>query len=169
VIVWTSMGTETEREICLKFATRIRAYGLRHLRDTSAAHDLVQTVLLAVLQALREGRVDDPSRLDAYVFGACRNATMDMRRGDARRRRLADRAGAGLPEGYEPEWPRVDRMRLENCLRGLEPRDRAVVFATFVEDRDAEEIADAMKLTPGNVRVIRHRAIARLQACVEGA
>jgi RNA polymerase sigma-70 factor (ECF subfamily) len=93
---------------------------------------------------------------------------MDMRRGDARRRRLAHEAAAGLPEGYEPSWASVDRFRLEICLRHLEPRDRAIVVATFVEDRDADEIGAEMKLSAGNVRVIRHRALARLQACVQG-
>lgn len=168
VHVVTSVSVESERDICQRFAARIYAYGVRHLRDAAAAQDLVQQVLLSVLVALREGRVDDRSRLEQYVFGACRNASKEMRRGDARRERLAHAAGAGLPEGYEPEWPRVDPMRLEGCLRGLDARDRAVVLATFVEDRDADEIASAMKLTPGNVRVIRHRAIARLHSCVEG-
>jgi len=162
-------GGEPERAVCEKYAGRIRAYGLRHLRDASAAEDLVQHVLLAVLQSLREGRVEDRARLDAYVLGTCRNAVMDMRRGDARQRRVAERASAGLLEGYEPETLTVDRLRLEECLRGLEARDRAVVLATFVEDRDAEEIGVAMQLSPGNVRVIRHRALARLQTCVEGS
>jgi RNA polymerase sigma-70 factor (ECF subfamily) len=138
------------------------------LHDGASAEDLVQHVLIVVLQALREDRVEDPSRLDAYVLGTCRNVVMDIRRSSARRRRVAERATAGLPEGYEPEWPRVDRLRLEHCLRGLEARDRAIVLATFLEDRDADEIGSAMSLTPGNVRVIRHRALARLQACVEG-
>jgi RNA polymerase sigma-70 factor (ECF subfamily) len=164
-----SVGSDAERAICHKYANRIRGYGLRHLRDTAAADDLVQHVLLAVLTALREGRLEDPSRLDAYVLGTCRNAVMDMRRGEARQRRVAERATAGLPQGYEPGWATVDRGRLEHCLRGLEPRDRAVVLATFVEDRDADDIGQAMKLTTGNVRVIRHRALARLLDCVEGA
>ena len=42
------------------------------------------------------------------------------------------------------------------------------MLATFLEDRDADEIGKALELSPGNVRVIRHRALARLQACVEG-
>lgn len=164
-----SVGDESERAIWERYAGRILAYCLRHLRDAAAAEDLVQHVLLAVLQALREGRVEDRARLDAYVLGTCRNAVMDVRRGDARRRRVAEHASAGLPEGYEPQTLTVDRFRLEACLRGLDDRDRAVVFATFVEDRDADEIGRAMQLSAGNVRVIRHRALARLQACVEGA
>jgi RNA polymerase sigma-70 factor (ECF subfamily) len=159
---------DDERAVCEKYAPRIRSYGLRHMRDVAAAQDLVQHVLIAVLQALREGRVEDPSRLDAYVLGTCRNAVMDMRRGDARRRRVAERSAAGLPEGYEPAWALVDAARLEQCLGGLASRERAVVVATFVDDRDADEIGRAMSLSPGNVRVIRHRALARLQACVEG-
>lgn len=164
-----AMDSADERAICHRYASRIRMYGLRHLRDEQAAEDLVQHVLVAVLEAVREGRVEEPERLDAYVLGTCRNATMDMRRGDTRRRRLAERAQSGLPEGYEPAWPRVDRARLENCLRGLEPRELAVVQLTFVEDRDAQEIGKALELSQGNVRVIRHRALARLQTCVEGA
>lgn len=162
------VGGQSERAVCEKYAGRIRAYGLRHLRDATAAEDLVQHVLLVVLQALREGRVEDQARLDAYVLGTCRNVVMDVRRGDARQRRVAERAAAGLPEGYEPQTFGVDRMRLESCLRELEARDRAIVLATFVEDRAADEIGMAMQLSPGNVRVIRHRALARLQACVEG-
>jgi RNA polymerase sigma-70 factor (ECF subfamily) len=163
------MESEAERALCLKYAGRIRGFGLRYLRDAQAAQDLVQHVLLAVLEALRQGRVHDLARLDAYVLGTCRNAVMDMRRGDVRRHRVAEQAAAGVPGGYVPEWPRIDRARLEHCLRGLEPRARAVVIATFAEDRDAEEIGVAMKLSAGNVRVIRHRALSWLRNCVDGS
>lgn len=159
----------TERELCERYAARIRGYGLRHLRDRAAAQDLVQHVLLAVLEAVRAGRVADPAKLDAYVLGTCRNAVHELRRGEQRRERLATAVGEVLPAGCEPAWHTPDQRRLERCLQGLEPRDRAVVVATFIEDRDAGEIAAALQLTPGNVRVIRHRALARLQACIEEA
>lgn len=162
------MSDEDERAVCERFGARIRAYGLRHLRDAVAAEDLAQHVLLSVLQALRDGRVEQPDRLDAYVLGACRNAAMAMRRGVARQRRVAERASAGLPETYEPPHLTVDRARLDQCLGELEARDRAVVLATFLEDRDADEIGEAMRLSTGNVRVIRHRALAKLHTCLGG-
>jgi RNA polymerase sigma-70 factor, ECF subfamily len=161
---------ESERELCRKYAGRILGYGLRHLQDQTAAEDLVQHVLLIVLRAVREGRAGPAERLDGYVLVTCRNSVMDMRRGDSRQRRLAARSAEGMVEGYEPEaWAGVDRLQVERCLAQLEPRDRAVIVATFLEDRDAEEIAQSMQLTAGNVRVIRHRSMARLQACVEGS
>jgi RNA polymerase sigma-70 factor (ECF subfamily) len=161
--------SEDEHAICEKYGNRIKAYGLRHLRDPAATQDLVQYVLLSVLQALRAGRVEDLERLDAYVLGTCRNAVMDMRRGEARQRRVAVESTAGLPEGYEAASLEVDRARLSQCLFHLDARARAIVIATFVEDRDTEEIGQTLNLTPGNVRVIRHRALAQLQACLEGA
>lgn len=154
-----------ERELCETYAPRVRAFGIRHLRDGAAADDLVQFVLLAVINALRAGRVDDTARIGAYVLGTARNAVMDMRRGEARQRKVAERAA--LPEGYTPSYAGVDRMRLEHCLGELETRDRSVVLASFLDDRDADEIGAAMKLSAGNVRVIRHRALAKLHDCVE--
>jgi len=155
-----------ERELCQMFAGRIRGYGLRHLRDAAAAEDLVQHVLVAVLQAVRAGKVENVA---SYVFGTCRFAVRDMQRAEARQRKIAEANRAVLPEDYEPPWPQVDRVRLEMCLLGLDARERSIVIATFAYDRDADEIGRAFDLSAGNVRVIRHRALTKLQTCVGGA
>jgi RNA polymerase sigma-70 factor (ECF subfamily) len=159
---------DRERSICQRYSNRIRSYGLCHLRDGAAAEDLVQQVLLIVLQALRAGRVEDVENLDKYVFGTCRNVAMDMRRGNARQRRIADAAATALPEGYELPWAIADRTRLDGCLEQLEARARTVVVATFVDERDADDVGRSMGLSAGNVRVIRHRALASLHRCIEG-
>jgi RNA polymerase sigma-70 factor (ECF subfamily) len=158
----------TERALCGRYASRIRGYGLRHLRDPVRAEDLVQQVLMILLEAVRQGRAGEPERLDGWVLVTCRNLVMDMRRGDERQRRYVAQTAVEAVPGYEPEFATLDHQRLGRCLGGLEPRDRAVVLATFVEDRDADEIGEALQLSPGNVRVIRHRALARLQDCIEG-
>ena len=163
------METEQERAICERYGTRIRAYGLRHLRDRGAAEDLVQQVLITVLQALRAGRVKDVDNLDPYVFGTCRNTAMDIRRGHSRQQKIADATAAVLPEGYEQSTAGVDRSRLDKCLEHLEPRGRTVVLATFVDERDADEIGRSLSLSPANVRVIRHRALGHLRTCMDGA
>jgi RNA polymerase sigma-70 factor (ECF subfamily) len=161
------LEVEHERSVCQRYSNRIRSYGLCHLRDGAAAEDLVQQVLLVVLQALRAGRVKEVDNLDTYVFGTCRLMVMDMRRGNARQRRIADATATALPEGYELPWALADRSRLDGCLGKLEARARNVVLATFVDERDAGDVGRSMGLSPGNVRVIRHRALAHLHDCLE--
>src|SRR5262245_44912146 len=77
-------GKRAETELCRRFASRIRLYGLRHLRSEERACDLVQTVLFALLVSAREARVEDPERVDRFVLGTCRNTSMRMREVDAR-------------------------------------------------------------------------------------
>jgi RNA polymerase sigma-70 factor (ECF subfamily) len=163
------VDVEQERAICQRYANRIRAYGLRHLREAAAADDLVQQVLLVVLQSLREGKVNDADNVERYIFGTCRNMAMSMRRGDVRQLRIADETAKAQPERYDAPWNLVDTKRLDHCLERLEQRSRAVVLATFVDERDADEIGRSMSLSAGNVRVIRHRAVAQLHDCMEGS
>jgi DNA-directed RNA polymerase specialized sigma24 family protein len=40
---------------------------------------------------------------------------------------------------------------------------------TFYRDKSAEEIATALAMSIANVRVVRHRAVVALRACMEGA
>jgi RNA polymerase sigma-70 factor, ECF subfamily len=43
-----------------------------------------------------------------------------------------------------------------------------VVVLTFFADRSADEVAKELGLAAGNVRVIRHRALAKLRECMSG-
>jgi RNA polymerase sigma-70 factor, ECF subfamily len=61
-----------EAELFRRLAPRVRLYGLRHLRDPTAADDLVQDVLLMTFDSLRAGKVREDERLASYVLGTCR-------------------------------------------------------------------------------------------------
>jgi RNA polymerase sigma-70 factor (ECF subfamily) len=42
-----------------------------------------------------------------------------------------------------------------------------VVALSFYAERDADAIGAELRMSPGNVRVVRHRALARLRSCLE--
>ncbi|MBX3186567.1 MAG: sigma-70 family RNA polymerase sigma factor [Labilithrix sp.] len=162
-----SRAIDAERELCRRFARPIRLYGYRHLGAEAAAADLVQEVLLAVLTALREGRVSEPDRLAAFVVGTCRFIARRWSQRDRRRDAMTEELAAQLLSDVAPEPRPLDHARLEVCIDELGARERKVVYMAFHEDRSAQEIADALRLTAVNVRVIRHRALGRLRACIE--
>lgn len=159
-----------ETEIARRFAPRIRLYGLRHLRDEQAALDLVQEVLAIVLTSLREGRLKEPDRLPSFVLGTCRLVVTNVKRTEHRRARLLAEFGESVaPAAPGPATePPPDDARLVECLARLAPRERAVVALTFYAERSTEDIARELQTSPGNVRVIRHRALGRLHECLAG-
>jgi RNA polymerase sigma-70 factor (ECF subfamily) len=163
-------GREVEAELCRRFAPRARLFGLRHLRSEAAAVDLAQAVLLRVLEALRAGRLREPERLGAFVLSACRQGVVDAVRAERRRAAARERFAPELAPA-PAELPYVaglglDLERLRGCVERLAARARTVVALSFYAERSGEEVAEELGTTPGNVRVIRHRALAQLQACM---
>ena len=159
----SAIAAEAEREFCRRFAPRVRLYGLRHLRDRHAAADLVQQVLMTALERLRAGKLREPERLASFVLGMCRMVVMDQRRGEARRGALLETYGV-VEEAVEDAEPRTfERERLATCLDALSERERSVVIGSFFDEKSAA----ALGLTVGNMRVIRHRALAKLRECME--
>jgi RNA polymerase sigma-70 factor, ECF subfamily len=157
-----------EAELFRRLAPRVRLYGLRHLRDPAAADDLVQDVLLMTFDSLRAGKVREEERLASYVLGTCRRVVIDRRRGVARRERLLERFGPELaPAALRSEEPPLDMDRLTRCLERLSERERTIVVLSFYVERATDEIAAELGLSPVNVRVVRHRALARLRGCME--
>ena len=156
-----------ESELCRRLAPRVRLYGLRHLRDRHGAADLVQSVLLMTLERLRAGRIREPERIGSFVLGSCRMTVLEMRRGTRRREALLERFGdvAATFESSEPGL--LDGDRLARCLEALSERERSVVVLTFFADRNADDVGAELSISSGNVRVIRHRALSRLRACVD--
>jgi RNA polymerase sigma-70 factor (ECF subfamily) len=156
---------DAEAELCRRFAPRVRLYGLRHLRDEDRARDLVQAVLEALIHAARAGRVENLEHVDRFVLGTCRNVTLRVRATEAR---VIPTDPSDLDvESVAPPVDRVETGALMRCMATLVARARTVVFLSFHEDKAADEIGVALGTTPGNVRVLRHRAIAQLRSCLD--
>lgn len=154
-----------ETELYRRFAPRVRLYGLRHLRDEESARDLVQQVMLLTIEKLRGGAIRDADQIGSFILGVSRTMTIDLKRRERRRERLRDTfaiepAMAGFDDSA------LDLNRLESCLGRLAARERMIVLLTFYADRSARQVGVEMTMTEGNVRVIRHRAIGKLRACM---
>lgn len=157
---------EAEGELVRRMAPRVRLYGLRHLRDGQAADDLTQQVLMTTIEALRAGRLREPEKVASFVLGTCRMTVLDLRRGAQRRARLLEQFGTDLLPRAEPPRPELDHDRLARCLRALRERERTVVVMTFYDERTGADVAGLLGVSEANVRVIRHRAIHQLRACM---
>jgi RNA polymerase sigma-70 factor, ECF subfamily len=168
LIVGQSATAHAEAELCRRYQRRIQLYALRHLRDAAAAADMAQDALVTVLQRIRAGEVRDADKLASFVLGTCRMLATNRIRGEARRGRLLahysdprEAASVSEPLGLRPELERV-----ADCLGALPDRERTVLLLSFYAELDAQAIGRELGTNSGNVRVIRHRALARLQTCV---
>jgi RNA polymerase sigma-70 factor (ECF subfamily) len=155
-----------ETELYRRLAPRVRLYGLRHLRDRHAAADLVQQVLLMTLERLRAGDVREPERIASFVLGACRMTVLELRRGTRRREALLETWGNAAEAFEAPDPVALDPDRLAGCLEALSERERSVMVLSFFADKQADEVGAELAISAGNVRVIRHRALARLRECM---
>jgi RNA polymerase sigma-70 factor (ECF subfamily) len=155
-----------EGELYRRFASRVRLYGLRHLRDVEAAGDLVQQVMLLTIEKLRDGSVRDADQIGSFILGVSRTIASGAKRRERRRERLL--AAFTVTPGAEPPAGdgTLDADRLEACVAQLPERDRVVILLTFYGERTARDIGKELGVTDGNVRVIRYRAIERLRGCM---
>jgi RNA polymerase sigma-70 factor (ECF subfamily) len=156
-----------EREVCGRLLPAVRAFAARRLRPSSV-EDFAHDVLVLLVEALREGKLQEPSRVAAFALGICRNLARERARTDDRRRELMARHG--LSEEDLSIWESqllVRREHLEDCYSQLTERARRVIRMTFCEEEADSEIARSLSLTDANVRIIRHRSLAALRECLE--
>jgi RNA polymerase sigma-70 factor (ECF subfamily) len=156
-----------EAELYRRFAPRVRLYGLRHLRDRNAVDDLVQQVMLVVIERLRAGEVRDADQIGSFILGTSRliagNLARTMRRRDALQQRFT-------PRGDDAVWmseSALDLPRVTGCLEAVRERERTILLLTFYAERSSSDIARAMGMTSGAVRVARHRALEAMRGCLE--
>jgi RNA polymerase sigma-70 factor, ECF subfamily len=157
-----------ERDLCKLLAPRVHLFALRRLRSYADAADVTQETLSVVVDALRNAKLHDATRVAQFALGTGRHLVSRVIRGERMRRALRDvieddAHGATSP----PELWSLDFQTMVQCLEKLGERDRRVVGMTFYEDRTADEIATTIGLSTANVRVIRHRALVQLRTCVD--
>lgn len=159
---------QAEVVLCQRFAPVVRAFARRRLRGADAVEEFAQDVLLLLVEAVREGRVEQSERIGGFVLGICRNLAFERARQRERREALWQTYGSALQavsvQAIESESYEI--AHLEDCLSQLSKRARDLVRLGFVEARAHDEVAAALDVTPQNARVLRHRTLASLRECM---
>jgi RNA polymerase sigma-70 factor (ECF subfamily) len=136
-----------------------------------SADDVAQDVCVAVVTALPHYQIKGLS-FRAFVYGIAAHKVTDAFRAIGRNRA---EPVAELPDGPVTVDGPEHRVlaaelseRLGALLAHLTPRQREVLVLRLAVGLSAEETAQAVRSTPGAVRVTQHRALARLRRILRG-
>ena len=89
-----------------------------------------------------------------------------FRRSLERQTNLLEEFGSALIP-VQPAPPPLDDERLARCVEALRERERSVIVMTYYDETSAIETGRSLGISEANVRVIRHRALKQLRACME--
>ena len=136
-----------------------------------SADDVAQDVCMAVVSALPNYQLKGLS-FRAFVYGIAAHKVTDAFRAIGRNRA---EPVADLPDGPVTADGPEHRLlaaelsaRLGALLGHLTPRQREVLVLRLAVGLSAEETAQAVRSTPGAVRVTQHRALGRLRRILLG-
>lgn len=132
------------------------------LQSPHAIEDVRQETFVRVLQSLRtEGTLRHPERLGAFVNTVCNNVLFEHYRASSR--------SQSLDEEGQPEPPATDdvlgtvtsrqlKTKVREILLDLPERDRSLLKAVFLDERDRDEVCRERGVDREYLRVLLHRA-----------
>lgn len=145
-----------------KTARPLWLYLYRVTRNAADADDILQEAFCRLLGTARELTTEEQCR--KYVFRIASNLVVDRWRLQ-QREMVSELDGARLTAAPQPLDEGKDAMRM---LASLFPRERALLWLAHVEGYSHDEIAQALGLARGSVRVLLFRARKRLRDLLNG-
>ena len=133
------------------------AYLYRVTGKASDADDLVQEAFCRLLQADVGGLGDEELR--RYVFRIGSNLLADRWRRATLEASWLDRLRGTSDTHVDPEYD--DSVSRE--FAALKPRERALLWLAYVEGESHQDIAAALGLSPGSIKVLLSRARGHLR------
>jgi RNA polymerase sigma-70 factor, ECF subfamily len=118
-------------------------------------HDAFHRLLRADLPTLQE------EELRRYLFRTASNLVTDRWRKSMRERSFMERVREAIAPSSLPSAGGGGEVA--GTFARLKPRERALLWLAYVEERDHEQIAASLGLTRGSVKVLLSRARARLR------
>lgn len=157
----------TERHFAQYFGPLLSAKLRSRLRSTEAVEDARQETLLRVITTIRrEGGLRNPERLGAYVNAVCNNVLLETWRNQKRHGQPDDEAPEQVDWRPDPESEYVTSERrriIRSVLDDLNAKDRYLLNAVFLQERDKEEICRELGVDNDYLRVLLHRARGRFK------
>jgi len=157
-------GDEAATEHFVRYFGELILIKLRsRLRSRQAIEDVRQETFARTLALLRsEGGVRHAERLGALVNSICNHVLFEQYRSDGRADPLEEETAALLPaKAPDALSSLIDgeaRERVREVLSTLNQRDRGVLKAVFLDEKDKDDVCREMGVTREYIRVLLHRA-----------
>ena len=167
-----SGNPEAERALIVHFGSRIARkvqYEIGAKNDDWK--DVVNEVLLAVLENLRDGSFD-PERgaaLGSYIYGITRNKIFDyfkFKKKQQQQQAFYDGRDFGVADEFEMEKKELQNF-MKKMLRKLKHKYQQVLYLRYYEEMSIAEISEKIGLPPRRVSERLNYAIKLLQKEME--
>jgi RNA polymerase sigma-70 factor (ECF subfamily) len=136
---------------------KLRARMLTHFE----IDEIRQETFFRVLAAVRKNSIRDGRRLGAYVNTTCNHVVAEYFRKGARFKGFTTELHENLREMFDAEQElltRESRDYVHEILGGLPDRDRLILTAVFIDERDKDTVCQEMGVDRNYLRVLVHRA-----------
>jgi RNA polymerase sigma-70 factor (ECF subfamily) len=158
--------TPVEEHFSIYFQRLLTNYLRSRIKSPELLEDIRQETLLRVLRALRGGKgLKRPECLGSFVLAVCQNVLREFVRAQVRYGQMGEQE-ARPDAGPDPEALAMNRQlqtAVASALAQLAERDRQVLAIPIDEDRP-HEVCRRLGLKHDHLRVVLHRAKARLRA-----
>ena len=154
--------SETQEHFVAYFTGLLQVKLRSRLQSLHAIEDVRQETFARVFAVLRRDGLRQPERLGPFVNTVCNHVLLEHFR-SSRRSQSHDTAEPNeLPapgaNALDIAWTRQLKDKVREILLGLDPRDRALLSAVFLEERDRDEVCRQFGVDRDYLRVLLHRA-----------
>jgi len=152
-------------ELYSLYFPRVYRYILARMGNPYDAEDLTEEVFLRVLDAIERFQWRE-APFSAWLFRIAHNAVISQRRKEGARGRSSPLSEALPVDSQGPEEMVANRLTLNEVMKAAETlpeAQRRVINLRFAAGLTVAETAAAMGKGEGNVKVIQHKAIAKLR------
>ena len=157
-----SGDSQTEVHFVSYFRELIRMKAFKRLGSNEAVEDVQQETFTRVLRIVQEDRVQQPERLGAFVNTVCNNVMREYCRSSYHEVPAPDELADIVPDPTMGIADVIAQRQMQEEVRrilgGLAQKDRAVMKALFLEERDKDEVCREFGVTREYLRVLVHRA-----------
>ena len=154
---------ETQEHFVGYFTQLLRIKLRSRLQSSHAIDDVCQETFARVLALLRkDGGLRQPERLGAFVNSVCNNVLLEHYRSSKRSESLDEEGRPELPargaDALDIAVARQIKDKVREILLDLPLRDRSVLKAVFLDERDRDEVCQEFGVDRVYLRVLLHRA-----------
>jgi RNA polymerase sigma-70 factor, ECF subfamily len=153
--------TPTVESIWNEFAERLGQFIRSRVSDRAAAEDILQDVFLKVQKKL--GQLDDPSKLQSWLYLIARNAIIDYYRAKKQTTEIPDSLPAEDHANHDPEIEGL-KTAFRRMVYSLPDPYRDAIVLTEFEGLTQKQLAERLDISLSGAKSRVQRGRAQLKA-----